>query len=171
MSEVPKPLGERIVRGSLWTAARQAVQQGSSLIQLVAVARLIPPAEVGLFSMATLVLTITRALTETGFETALIQRAELDEDILDVGFTIVLIRAAIISALMVVGAGVFASFFNEPRVAELLRVLAISMLIEGFINNRVAMFQRHLDFRGYFFFQAAGHIVGLVTIIAGAFVL
>ena len=63
------------------------------------VARLLPPAEVGLFAMATLVLTITRALTETGFEQALIQRTELDDETLDVGFTVVLLRAALVAAV------------------------------------------------------------------------
>jgi O-antigen/teichoic acid export membrane protein len=165
----PKQLGARIVRGSAWTAARQAVQQACGLSQLVLVARLVPPAEVGLFSMATLVLTITRALTETGFEQALIQRAELDEDTLDVGFSVVLLRALLVALVMFLGARLFAGFFAEPRVADLLRVLALGMLLEGFVNNRVAMFQRVLDFRRYFFFHAAGQLVGLaVTIVAAA---
>ena len=153
----------------MWTAARQGVQQASALIQLVVLARLLPPAEVGLFSMASLVLTITRALTETGLEQALIQRAELDEETLDVGFSVVLLRAALVAALMSGGSTLFAGFFNEPRVAALLRVLALSMLIEGLISNRVAMLQRTLDFRRYFFFQASGQLVGLVATIGFAF--
>jgi O-antigen/teichoic acid export membrane protein len=164
-------LGARIVRGSAWTAARQGVQQACALIQLVVVARLVPPAEVGLFAMATLVLTITRALTETGFEQALIQRPELDDETLDVGFSVVLLRAALVATVVMGGAGLFAGFFGEPRVAELLRVLAASMLIEGFTNNRVAMFQRELEFRRYFFFHAAGQIVGLTTTLVSAYML
>jgi lipopolysaccharide exporter len=159
-------LGARIVRGGAWTAARQAVQQACALIQLVVVARLVPPAELGLFAMATLVLTITRALTETGFEQALVARKELDDATLDVGFSVVLLRAALVAGVLAGGAGLFATFFAEPRVAALLRVLSISMLIEGFINNRVTMFQRELDFRRYFFFQAAGQLVALsVTLV------
>jgi lipopolysaccharide exporter len=169
VTDAPKPLTERIVRGSVWTAARQGVQQASSLVQLVVLARLLPPAEVGLFAMASLVLTITRALTETGLEQALIQRAELDDETLDVGFSVVLLRAALVATLMAGGATLFAGFFNEPRVAALLRVLAISMLIEGFISNRMAVLQRSLDFRSYFFFQAAGQLVGLITTIVCAF--
>jgi O-antigen/teichoic acid export membrane protein len=169
VTDAPKPLGERIVRGSVWTAARQGVQQASALIQLVVLARLLPPAEVGLFSMASLVLTITRALTETGLEQALIQRSELDDDTLDVGFSVVLLRAALVAALMSGGSTLFAGFFNEPRVAALLRVLALSMLIEGLISNRVAMLQRTLDFRRYFFFQASGQLVGLIATIGFAF--
>ena len=165
----PEQLGARIARGSAWTAARQGVQQASALIQLVVVARLVPPAEVGLFAMATLVLSITRALTETGFEQALIQRSQLDDDTLDVGFSVVLLRAALVAGVMAGGAQLFAGFFAEARVAELLRVLAIGMLIEGFTNNRVAMFQRELDFRRYFFFHAAGQSIGLVTTLLSAY--
>jgi O-antigen/teichoic acid export membrane protein len=164
-------LGARIVRGSAWTAARQGVQQACVLIQLVVVARLVPPAEVGLFAMATLVLTITRALTETGFEQALIQRSELDDETLDVGFTVVLLRAVLVATVVAGGAGLFAGFFAEPRVAELLRVLAASLLIDGLTNNRVAMFQRELDFRRYFFFHAAGQIVALSTTLVSAYLL
>lgn len=168
VNEAPGQLGARIVRGSAWTAARQGVQQASALISLVVVARLVPPSEVGLFSMATLVLTITRALTETGFEQALIQRSELNDAILDVGFCAVLLRAALVAAVMALGAEVFASFFAEPRVAALLRVLALGIAAEGLINNRVAMFQRDLDFRRYFFFHATGQLTGLVVTIASA---
>jgi lipopolysaccharide exporter len=164
-------LGARIARGSAWTAARQGVQQACALIQLVVVARLLPPAEVGLFAMATLVLTITRALTETGFEQALIQRTQLDDEVLDVGFSVVLLRAALVAAVVAAGAELFAGFFGEPRVAELLRVLAVAMLIEGFTNNRVAMFQRELDFRRYFFFHASGQILGLMTTLLSAYLL
>jgi len=168
VSEAPGQLGARIVRGSAWTAARQAVQQLSALISLVVVARLVPPAEVGLFAMATLVLTITRALTETGFEQALIQRSELNDKILDVGFCAVLLRALMVSAVMALGASVFAGFFGEPQVAELLRVLALGIAVEGLTNNRVAMFQRDLDFRRYFYFHATGQITGLAVTIGSA---
>jgi O-antigen/teichoic acid export membrane protein len=159
------------VRGSVWTALRQAVQQGSALIALVVVARLIPPAEVGLFSMATLVLTITRALTETGFEQALIQRAELDDEVLDAGFVAVLARGLLVALVLALAANLFAAFFEEPRVADIVRALALGIAIEGLINNRVAMFQRTLDFRRYFFFHAAGQLVGLVATVASAIVL
>ncbi|MET0390773.1 MAG: lipopolysaccharide biosynthesis protein [Polyangiales bacterium] len=168
--EAPDQLGSRILRGSVWTAARQGVQQLAALLSLVVVARLVPPSEVGLFSMATLVLTITRALTETGFEQALIQRAELTERILDVGFTAVFLRALLVGAVMALGAPLFASFFDELRVADLLRVLALGIALEGLVNNRVAMLQRELDFRRYFFFHAAGQLVTLVVTVACAFV-
>jgi lipopolysaccharide exporter len=166
-----QPLGARIVRGSAWTAARQGVQQACSLIQLVCLARLLPPSEIGLFSMATLVLTITRALTETGFEQALIQRAELNDETLDVGFSVVLLRASLVAAVMAGGASLFASFFAEPRLAQLLRVLALGMLCEGLVNNRVAMFQRSLDFQRYFYFHATGQLVGLAATLIGAWLL
>ena len=167
----PEQLGARIVRGGAWTAVRQALQQACALIQLVVVARLVPPGEVGLFAMATLVLTITRALTETGFEQALVARKQLDDATLDVGFSVVLLRAALVAAILAGGAPLFAGFFSEPRVAELLRALAIAMLTEGFINNRVAMFQRDLDFRRYFYFQASGLIAGLAVTLGSAYVL
>ena len=170
VTEAHKQLGTRIVRGSAWTAARQVVQQGAALVQLVVVARLLPPAEVGLFAMATLVLNITRALTETGFESALIQRAELDDETLDVGFTVVLLRAALVASVVAAGAVWFAGFFDEPRVAALLRVLALGLLLEGFINNRLAVYLRQLDFRRYFFFHASGQVAGLCATIAAALV-
>jgi lipopolysaccharide exporter len=169
VSEPGSELGKRIVRGSVWTAARQGVTQAASLLSLVVVARLVPPSEVGLFSLATLVLSITRALTETGLETALIHKSELDERTLDVGFCLVLLRSLFVSLLVAAGAGLFASFFSEPRVADLLRVLALGLCIEGFVNNRVAMLQRDLDFRGYFFFHTAGQCLGLAVTIASAF--
>jgi O-antigen/teichoic acid export membrane protein len=171
VNDGPKQPASPIVRGSVWTALRQAVQQGCSLIALVVVARLLPPAEVGLFSLATLVLTITRALTETGFEQALIQRAELDDEVLDVGFVAVLLRGLLVALVLAAAASLFAAFFAEPRVASIVRVLAIGILIEGLINNRVAMFQRTLDFRRYFFFHAAGQIVGLAATVLSALVL
>lgn len=164
----PKPLGKRIVRGSVWTAARQGVQQACSMITLVVVARLVPPPEVGLFAMATLVLTIARALTETGIETALIQRGEIDDEALDTGFTIVLVRALALGALLAAAAPLFGAFFDEPRVAELVRALAVSVALEGLANNRVAMFQRELEFRRYFYFHAAGQIAGLFATLAAA---
>jgi O-antigen/teichoic acid export membrane protein len=169
VNDARKQLGSRIVRGSVWTGLRQGVQQACSLISLLVVARLIPPAEVGLFSMATLVLTITRALTETGFEQALIHRAELDDEVLDAGYCAVLLRSLLVAAVLALAAGVFAAFFEEPRVADILRVLSLGILVEGFINNRVVIFQRALDFRRYFFFHSAGQVLGLFATVLSAF--
>jgi O-antigen/teichoic acid export membrane protein len=121
--------------------------------------------------MATLVLSITRALTETGLETALIQREHLEDETLNVGFTVVLGRAGVVAAIMAIGAPAFANFFHEPRVADLLRVLALGILFEGSINMRVPMYQRALDFRRYFFFHASGQITALTVTIASALVL
>jgi PST family polysaccharide transporter/lipopolysaccharide exporter len=65
----------------------------------------------------------------------------------------------------------FASFFSEPRVADIVRALSLGILVEGAINNRVAMFQRALDFRRYFYFHAIGQVGGLLVTLVTAWLL
>jgi len=163
-------LSTRILRGSAWTVARQAVQQGCSLLSLIVVARLVPPAEVGLFSMAFLVLTVTRALTETGLDAALIARAELDEDVLSVSFWVAALRGLAVATVMALGAPLFAGFFGEPRVADLLRGLALAVFIDGLLNTRVTLFQRELDLHKHFVLHASGQVLGLCVTLVSAYV-
>jgi O-antigen/teichoic acid export membrane protein len=169
VTESAQKLGRRIVRGGVWTATRHGAHQVFALVQVVFVARLLPPDQVGLLSMATLVITTTQKLTETGFDKALVQRGELDEETLRVAWSVMLLRYALLGLLMASGAGVFALFFDEPGIIPLLRVLAVALALEGLISIRVVVFQRELDFRRHFIFQMAGEVVGLGVTIALAY--
>ena len=71
---------EKAVRGVAWSAIDKWGRQLISLIILTILARLLTPEEFGLVAMATVFTGFLNMFLDQGFETAIIQRSELDPE-------------------------------------------------------------------------------------------
>jgi len=170
-AESDKPLGTRIVRGSAWLAALHANRQLLVLVQIVVVARLLTAADLGLLGMALLAVTVLRSLTETGFEQALIHRRDVSVPTLQTAWTVLFARSALLTVLLAASAGLVARFFNEPAAADVLRVLSLTVLIDGCTSIYVVVFQKRLEFRKQFVYTASGQVAELVVTLVAAWYL
>jgi len=86
------------------------------------------------------------AISAFGLQDAIIKTSGSGEELHDTAFTLSIIRGAVNGAIVAASAPLAAEFFNEPRVAAVLYVLAILALLEGFENVGVVDFRRGLRF-------------------------
>jgi PST family polysaccharide transporter/lipopolysaccharide exporter len=80
------------------------------------------------------------------------------------------VRNTVIAALLVLGADVVAGFFEEPGVAPLLRVLAVSVLVDGFASIAIVLFEKRLEFKKRFAYRMSGLLTEFVVMVGFAFV-
>ena len=134
-------LGTRIVRGGAWLAGVQLNVRLLALVRTIIVARILVPADLGILGMALIAISVLRMLTETGFEQALIQRTRVADRTLHTAWTALVVRNTAITVVLFLAAELIGRFFEAPTLAAILRVLCVSVLLDGLTSIAIVLFQ------------------------------
>lgn len=107
------PLYQRTVMGGLWVAALNWTTKLLGLISLFVLTNLLGSTKWGLLGIASLVISTLTVFTQTGFQTALIQKRDDARDYLDTAWTIELIRGICLCLILWITAPWAALFFDQ----------------------------------------------------------
>ncbi len=121
--------------------------RGLGLVSTLVLARLLAPADFGLVAMATAFAASIEALSQMGLQEALIRERENERSLLDTAFTLQLLRGVLTALLLVAIAPLAAGWFDEPRLAPVIQVMALASLLAGFENIGVVEFRRRIQAR------------------------
>lgn len=132
---------------------------GSSIV----IARLLSPAEVGLFGVAFAAIAIATGLRHFGVVDYLVQLRELGRDDMGRAFAVTMGVALALAALVWGVRDWLAAYYGEPRLAPLLGLLAFNVLLSPFGIAALAVLQREYAF-------ATLQVASLAGIVAGAVV-
>jgi O-antigen/teichoic acid export membrane protein len=159
------------LRSALWVMVESWLVRLVSLVAFLALARLLTPADFGVMALAGIYLTFCTFIIDQGFGTALVQRANLEHGHLDAAFWIQLAIGLIIAGITVVAAGWIAGFFAEPRLAEVLQVLALFPAITALTLVQQAQLKRQFEFRAlairHIVSAVAGAVIGVALALLG----
>ena len=156
-------LTARVVRGGVWVFAGKVVGRGLQFVQLVVLARLLTPADFGLFGIVMLAIAVLETFSETGFNAALIQRKDNAEAYLDTAWTVQVIRRLVLAMVLFAGAPVVGWFFQEPRAVPLMRLMSLSVALSGFVNIGIIYFQKELQFHKQVVYDVLTAVVSLIV--------
>jgi O-antigen/teichoic acid export membrane protein len=131
----------------IWQSIQMGGVKAIFLLRILILARLLTPDDFGLITIATSAMGLLLGLTNLGILPALVQGQEIDDDHYHVAWTIGLIRAGIISAILLIAAPLIATIFAEPRAIPIIRAFAAIPLLEAFTSMKVAALNRNLLFR------------------------
>lgn len=137
---------------------------GFFIIQFVAsviVARLLTPAELGVYGVALAALTLLTAFQNLGFQSFIIRETDMDAATRGTVHTMAILQAIGLALLLYVGAPLLASFLDEPRVTPALRILCLYALLVPFET----LASGHLQKRGRFDLLTA---MALARVLVGA---
>ena len=164
----PPSLAVRMAKGAGWIIAWRMCTRVMGVVSTVVLVRLLTPADFGLIALATSLVTSLDAFLTVGVNDALIRDADPDRELYDTGFTMNLIRCAIVSAIVLAGAVPAAQFFGDPRLTPILIAVAVVTMLAGFNNIGVVEFKRSLRFEKEFAILIVPRIGGITISIAGA---
>src|SRR5882762_4026179 len=152
-------LSQRSISAVIWGASGSAVQLVLQFGIQVVLARLLGPEQYGLFAIALVVITLgSYFATNVGF--GLIQkRTVTDEDVRFVNFWQLSVGAVVAIAVFLL-AETAAGFFQEPRVAPLIRAMSIVCLISAAGGPACFLLNRDLDFKSIYLAGIAGYALG-----------
>jgi lipopolysaccharide exporter len=126
----------------------------------VVLARLLGPANYGLFALALLVLMFTTFLADFGFCWGLVQAKELCRDEIRFAVTWQLLSATAMSGLLYILAPWVATYFTEPGLEPILRWLSLSCVLAAAASPALNLLTRKLDFRTLNIIQVASYAIG-----------
>jgi PST family polysaccharide transporter len=165
----PADLRERALRGVAWSAVERWGGQLMNLAVFVVLVRLVPPEAFGLVALATVFIAFAEAFVDQGLGDAVIQRKSVDPEHLDTAFWMNLAAGVLFAALTVALAAPIAELLREPRLAPVLRWLALLFPIAALNGVQQSLFERDLDFRVLSLRSLAAIVAGGVAGLGAAF--
>jgi lipopolysaccharide exporter len=164
---VSEGTASRVKRGAAWMLASRLVDTGVGMVSMIVLARLLTPADFGLMALGASLVAMLQLLRAFSFDMVLIHRQDAGRDEYDTAWTINLIFSALIALLLVSAASPMAAVYDDTRLADIVRVIALAKLIEGFQNIGIVDFRKELRFEREFLFivlRRAGSFVITLTL-------
>ncbi|MFG1660130.1 lipopolysaccharide biosynthesis protein [Micromonospora chersina] len=125
-----------------WSFASTALGRLSTLAIGIAIARLLGPAEFGTFAVATVALMAVLSFNELGVSLAIVRWPGDPREIAPTVATISVISSVLVYVGCFLGAPAFASAMGEPGATPVVRLLAVSVILDGLLATPAAMLQR-----------------------------
>lgn len=140
-------LAEQVKGAVLWRSGSQIAGQLIAWGATFLVIRMLNPADYGLVAMTGVVLTFLDLFNGWGFASALVRDDRIDKHRIGQVFGMLICLNFGLAALQLALAPVAADYFNQPMVADLLRVQALFFLANPFTALANALLIRRMDFK------------------------
>ncbi|MEV4780846.1 lipopolysaccharide biosynthesis protein [Burkholderia sp. LMU1-1-1.1] len=127
------------------------------------IARLLTPGQIGIFSIGAVVVGITQMVRDFGIGQYLIQEKDLNTERLRAAYTLTMLISWSMAALLALAGDPVAAFYDEPGVGEVLRVLALNVLLIPFGSITLPVLRRQLRFRALYWINVANALTNLVV--------
>ncbi len=172
MPELPSPspsLASQVRTAVIWRSGSQIGTQIVSWASTLIVIRLLAPQDYGLFAMAQVMLMLLNTMNGWGLASALIREPEVSEERLRQTLGMLILLNFGLALIQFLTAPLVAMWFDQPMVADLLRVQSLSYLPIPFSALSYAMLSRRMEFRKPAQVRLASAIAGASTALLGAF--
>lgn len=157
------------IKGISWIGALRGVTRIVSFGKIAILARLLSPAQFGVYGIAALALSFLDVLTETGVNVILVQEKDNIDRYISSAWIVSILRGILMSAILLLIAPFVSGFFQSPDSLFLLQLISIVPLLRGFINPSVVKFQKELQFRKEFWYRSVLFTIDAGTAVVVAF--
>ena len=127
-------LKTKTVKGVGWSFVDNIANQGISFLVGLVLANLLTPEEYGIVGIIMIFIAIFNCIVDSGFSSALVRKKDVLPIDYDTIFIANILFSAAIFVLCIFGAPYIASFFNEPQLTMLTRVMGIIVIINVVIT-------------------------------------
>jgi PST family polysaccharide transporter len=159
-------LARRAGTGAVWAAAGNIVVRIAGIVVTAAIARILSPADFGVFAIALAVHVVVGSLAELGMGSAVARSAHEPEDIAPTVTTLSIAVSLLLGATMVALADPVATVVGVPAAADPIRVLSICLVLTGFFAVPGAQLTREFRQDRIFLATAAGFLPANALLIA-----
>lgn len=132
-------------------------------VGIMLIARLLTPAEIGIYSVASAVTGIAQMLRDFGIGNYLIQERELTRERIQTALTVAIITSWTAGGLLYFSSPWAAAFYSEPGLADLIKIQCINFLVIPFTAPILALLRRDMQFAVLFRISVICSIVQFVV--------
>lgn len=143
----PSNMKTKVLSGLFWKVVENGGAQGVQFIIALILARILGPKEYGTVGLITIFILIANVFIQSGFQTALIQKKDVEEVDFSSVFYLSLAVAAVLYLVLYAAAPWIGRFYEEPVLVPLVRVLAVTLFFGAVISTQNAVIARKLEFK------------------------
>ena len=143
-------LHQKTITGIIWNFMEQLFRRGIQIATTYLLAWFLVPADFGLMAIMAVFFAIATSMMDSGFSQALIRKKEVSQIDFSTAFYVNLVLGILAYALLFIAAPFIASFYNESRLVELIRVVGLVVIINAFQMVQMADLTRKLNFKVQF---------------------
>jgi O-antigen/teichoic acid export membrane protein len=140
--------------GISWSVGQRWIVRVLTIIRLAILARILSPAQFGVFGVATIVLGFLETFTETSINFFLVQEKKEIDHYVNTAWIISLIRGLVIGLVILLFSEPISVFFHSEESLVVLRFMSLVPIIRGLINPSVAKLQKNLLFKNEFVYKS-----------------
>lgn len=145
--KIENSLKRKTFNGILWSGIERFSVQGLQMLTLLIVARILTPQDFGLVGMLTIFIAVAQSLVDSGFSQALIRKQNRTEEDNSTVFFFNIVISLCLYLILYIIAPIVASFYDEPQLISLMRVLCLVVIINSFSVVQRAIYTAAIDFK------------------------
>ena len=138
----------RVLAGSMWLILLRSVSRVLGFASTIILARLLMPEDFGLMAMAAVSMAFLEAFTTLNLGTILIRNVLSSRADYDTAWTLQIIRGTVIALVILLASPAIAGFFEEPRLIQILPLVALASFVNGFHNIGMVDLEKEFRFQG-----------------------
>lgn len=137
----------KIFKAFAWSFGGRTINLFVSFIISVILARLLEPSDFGIFAIISVLISFSQIFIDLGLGASLIQREKVTSEHYGSVFWFNLIVGVALMVIFYFSAPLIASYYNEPELASLCRVLALLFVINAFSKVVSVRLQKNLNMK------------------------
>jgi len=170
VSIIERIKGSSIMQKAVRSSALTIINYGSSqfirLASNLILTRILFPEAFGIMALATVLLTAMNQFSDIGIVPSII-RSKRGEDMvfLNTAWTLKIMRSVVLWIVAWGLAWPMSVFYNEPLLAQVIPVMAVTLLIDGFLPTRIESAYRHLKMGRLTALEILSSLTGVISMI------
>jgi O-antigen/teichoic acid export membrane protein len=166
--QLPGDLRKRTVQGIYVTTLAQACKFAIQMASIMALARLVAPADFGLVAMVTVITGLLDKFRDGGLSMATIQRPQITQAQVSNLFWINIALGLVLTMLTLIGAPLIAWLYKQPQLINITAAYSTTFFIESAATQHSALLRRKMRFKELAVIDVQSMAVGVAIAIAAA---
>ncbi|MDP5031308.1 MAG: lipopolysaccharide biosynthesis protein [Paraglaciecola sp.] len=169
--ELTENIHKKLFSASFLMILTRLLVKSIGLVSIVITARLLTPEDFGLIAIAMAIYAFIELFSSFGLATVLIQKSDADDDDYNTAWTFKALFGVISAALLIILSPHIAKYFEDLRLENLIYLISLTALLNGFSNIGVINFQKDLDFKKEMKYQVIPKFINFFVIVFLAYAL
>lgn len=162
-------LKHKAFKGAIWASCEKFGVMGLQFIVNLILARLLSPADFGAIGLIYIFIAVSQTLIDGGFGAALIQKKEPSQVDYSTSFYWNLVLALILYVALFLCSGIISDFYRIPELANILKVLGLSLIINSLVIIPKNRLQKNLSFKAIALINLSALIVSSAIAVSLAY--
>ncbi|OWV21579.1 lipopolysaccharide biosynthesis protein [Fibrobacter sp. UWB2] len=140
-------IASKSIHGIIWSAVERFSLQGVQFFIGIVLARLLSPSDFGMIGMLSIFMSVSQTLIDCGFSNALIRLKKASSKDYGTAFLVNFSISVLIFFVLFCVAPFVASFYKMPELQPVMRVFAVTLIINALFTIHKVRLTRNVDFK------------------------